>query len=189
MEGQDASKLWKSFSKCHFMAAKVNKQYLMNHSNFPPRLSLVKNNSNSTLIDAKFVGVKRMSDSLYGNKLSMKAMLRYKYQISIEGNDVASNLKWLLFSNSLVFMPKPTFNSWAMEELLKPFVHYIPIQADMSDVEVMVQWAEDHPRKAKEIAERSTLFMYDLLFHPDAYSDEEEIFRGIMERYQDNFGF
>ena len=40
---------------------------------------------------------------------------------------MASGLKWMLFSNSVVFMAPPTKTSWAMEEKLVPYVHYIPL--------------------------------------------------------------
>jgi hypothetical protein len=40
----------------------------------------------------------------------------------IAGNDVASGLKWALFSQSVVLMPPPNHTSWAMEELLEPWV-------------------------------------------------------------------
>jgi hypothetical protein len=36
----------------------------------------------------------------------IKEMLLYKFLLSIEGNDVASDLKWKLSSNSLVIIPK-----------------------------------------------------------------------------------
>lgn len=39
------------------------------------------------------------------------AMLRYQYLISAEGYDVASNLKWALWSRSAVIMPPPTLCS------------------------------------------------------------------------------
>lgn len=35
------------------------------------------------------------------------------------GNDVASGLKWMLASNSVVFMPLPRVETWAMESLLQ----------------------------------------------------------------------
>jgi hypothetical protein len=38
------------------------------------------------------------------------------------------------------------------------------------------------------IAQRSTLFIYDLLFHPDALDDENRVLEGIIERYEENFG-
>lgn len=75
-----------------------------------------------------------------------------------------------------------------MEGTLKPFLHYIPINQDMSNVEEMIDWAESHPEESRLIAERSTLFMYDLLFHPDAIEDERLVIQGIMEVYENNFG-
>jgi spore maturation protein CgeB len=35
---------------------------------------------------------------------------------------------------------------------LKPYVHYIPVKADLSDLEEQYQWAEEHPQEAKQIA-------------------------------------
>ena len=96
--------------------------------------------------------------------------------------------QWMLFSNSLVFMPPTTYISWAMESLLEPFVHYIPLKADLSDLEDMISWADNHPKDAQMIAERATLFVYDLFFHPDALRDEELILQGMMEIYEQNFG-
>jgi hypothetical protein len=75
-----------------------------------------------------------------------------------------------------------------MEGTLEPFVHYIPIHHDMSNVEEMINWAEEHPNETRLIAERSTLFVYDLLFHPDAIEDERLIIQGIMETFEYNFG-
>ena len=46
-------------------------------------------------------------------------------------NDVASGLKWMLNSDPVVFMPRPTHETWAMEGLLRPYVHYVPVEADL----------------------------------------------------------
>ena len=94
----------------------------------------------------------------------------------------------MMFSNSVVFLPPPTYVSWLMESLLIPFVHFIPVKKDLSDLEQMIAWADSHPDESRRIAERSTLFVYDLLFHPNALRDEELVLQGIMERYEQNFG-
>lgn len=47
---------------------------------------------------------------------------------------MATGLKWMLASNSVVFMPPPRFESWAMESLLKPWAHYVPIRRDTRDL-------------------------------------------------------
>ena len=56
--------------------------------------------------------------------------LKYKFVISLEGTDVASNLKWVMSSNSVAVMPRPKYESWFMEGRLQPGVHYIEIKDD-----------------------------------------------------------
>ena len=66
--------------------------------------------------------------------LSVEEQLQYKFILSIEGNDVATNLKWIMSSNSLCFMPTPKFETWYMEGKLIPNVHYVHIKDDYSDM-------------------------------------------------------
>jgi len=116
--------------------------------------------------------------------VGMKVIQSYKVIVSLEGNDVASGLKWSLLSESVVLMPPPTHTSWAMEEWLQPWVHYIPLFADGSNAEVMVQWVLNHDQEARRIAERATLFMYDLVYHPDAVEDDRKVKEEISRRYR-----
>lgn len=67
--------------------------------------------------------------------LGQAEQLRSRYLLSLEGNDVASGLKWMLLSNSVVMMPQPTMETWACEAFLKPMVHYVPVAPDLSDLE------------------------------------------------------
>lgn len=85
------------------------------------------------------------------NRISIKEMLKYKYLLSVEGNDVASNLKWIMASNSVLFMPRPQITSWFMEDQLIPWYHYIPVNDDFSDLEILIKWANDHPLQCKKI--------------------------------------
>lgn len=68
------------------------------------------------------------------NKETVIHMAKYKYLLSVEGNDVATGLKWMLYSNSVVLMSPPKYASWAMEDLLLPFVHYIPLNSDFCQI-------------------------------------------------------
>jgi hypothetical protein len=160
------------------------------HANDDIKFALVSKHLDSTLVNAKFSKVaKGAPKHMMGSYMDMKNQLAYKYIISIEGNDVSSGMKWMLLSNSVVLTPSCTMESWAMEGRLKPFVHFIPLKADMSNVEEMVRWAEMHPKETRLISERSTLFVYDAFFHPDAIEDEKRIMMRIMERYEQNFGY
>ena len=124
---------------------------------------------------------------LYGKRVSIADMLEYKAIIMLEGNDVSSGLKWALYSNSVVMTQRPTLTSWAMEELLEPWVHYVPLADDLSDVHEKMQWILDHDEEAQEIAHRSKLWIADLVLHPDAAHDEEVIFDEILRRYRAHF--
>jgi len=67
-------------------------------------------------------------------KISIKDHLKYKFVLALEGNDVATCLKWVMSSNSIAVMPKPTCESWFMEGTLIPNYHYIEIKRDFTDL-------------------------------------------------------
>lgn len=122
--------------------------------------------------------------NLLGEKMDLQDLLDYKVLIMLEGNDVPSGLRWALRSNSVVMMPPPTFSSWAMEELLEPWVHYIPLDPSFNDVEEKMQWVLDHDEEAEKISRQGSLWIKDLLEHPDAEKENVEINKRILERYQ-----
>lgn len=84
-------------------------------------------------------------------KMSISEHLNYKFIFAIEGNDVASNLKWVMSSNSVAVMPQPTCETWFMEGRLQPNVHYIEIKPDFSDVEERLNYYIEHPEEAEQI--------------------------------------
>lgn len=151
-----------------------------------PRCRFVYKSHNSTLIDAKlwytfheFTHIN--GRAMVSGKMSIADQLKYKIIISFEGNDVATGLKWNLLSNSVVLMPKPTKTTWAMENRLEPWVHYVPITSN--NVEEMVAWVIKHSNEARKIAERSTNFIHDLFLHPDAEKDGKAVMKEIAMRY------
>lgn len=157
------------------------------------RCRLVYNHANSTLIYARLTSTRgRMPDvldgvELVGDKVKIDSLLEYKGIIMIEGNDVASGLKWALLSQSIVLMPNPKHTSWCMEELLQPWVHYVPLNDFATNVEERMQWIIDNDEEAQRISERATLWMEDLVFHPDAAEDDRLIQEEILRRYQSHF--
>ncbi len=41
-------------------------------------------------------------------------------------------------------------------DYIKPWIHYIPIREDLSDLLEKLHWAEAHPREAKQISDQAT---------------------------------
>ena len=96
---------------------------------------------------------------------------------------MASGLKWALLSQSVVLMPQPKHTSWAMEELLQPWVHYVPISEELDDVEEKMRWIIENNDYAYRIAQRGSQWMQDLVFHPDAEEDDRLIQEEMIRRY------
>eukprot|EP00548_Thalassiothrix_antarctica_P017692 CAMPEP_0194195102 /NCGR_PEP_ID=MMETSP0154-20130528/75945_1 /TAXON_ID=1049557 /ORGANISM="Thalassiothrix antarctica, Strain L6-D1" /LENGTH=496 /DNA_ID=CAMNT_0038919589 /DNA_START=22 /DNA_END=1509 /DNA_ORIENTATION=- len=115
--------------------------------------------------------------------MSKFSQLQYKAIIIMEGNDISTGLKWALYSRSVVMMPPPTKTSFLMEERLQPYVHYVPLQPDMSDASQQMQWIIDNDDEARRIAERATLWIHDLLYHKDSKEDNQYIQEQILQRY------
>jgi Glycosyl transferase family 90 len=67
------------------------------------------------------------------------------------------------------------------------FQHYIPLDDFATNVEERMQWIVDHDEEAQRISERATLWMEDLIFHPDAAEDDRLIQEEILRRYQSHF--
>ena len=85
--------------------------------------------------------------------------LKFKYILSIEGNDKDSGLNWKLNSNSLVFMAKPRVTSWLMETTLIPNKHYILLNDDFSDLQEKLEWCNNNQDKCIEIIKNANEFM------------------------------
>lgn len=83
--------------------------------------------------------------------MSIDEQLQYKFIYCGEGNDVATNLKWAMSSNSLCFMPKPKFETWFMEGTLIPNFHYVEVQEDFSDLLNKMDFYIQNPIEAQKI--------------------------------------
>ena len=84
-------------------------------------------------------------------KMSLKEQLKYKFVLSLEGNDVATNLKWIMSSNSVCMMPRPKYETWYKEGTLIPNYHYIEISDDFSDIKSKFKYYLNNPELCKLI--------------------------------------
>ena len=77
----------------------------------------------------------KTNDPWFKGYLPIREQLNYKFIFCIEGADTATNIKWVMSSNSLCVMPKPKYETWFMEgKLIKDF-HYIEVEDDFSNAE------------------------------------------------------
>lgn len=92
-------------------------------------------------------------------QITLYAHLKYKFIMAIEGNDVASNLKWIMSSSSLAVMPKPTYETWFMEGRLKAGYHYVEVKPDFSDLEQQMDYYISHPEEAEAIVRHANEYI------------------------------
>lgn len=103
------------------------------------------------IIDAASTNRSDAHPEWQGQKLTIGEHLEYKFIMSLEGNDVASNLKWVMSSNSIAVTPKLRRETWFMEGTLIPNYHYIEVKEDFSDLEERLTYYIDHPDEAEAI--------------------------------------
>ena len=100
------------------------------------RLRFLEKCSKMDFIDAGNTAKSKSEEIPFAKpRLSIKDQLNYKFILSLEGNDVATNLKWIMSSNSVCIMPRPKFETWFKEGKLIPNYHFIEIKDDFSDIE------------------------------------------------------
>ncbi len=132
------------------------------------------------LFDVGDVGRKTDSPMAWRTgKMTIREHLDYQFVMAIEGNDVASNLKWVMSSNSIAVMPRPTCETWFMEGTLIPNYHYIEVKPDFSDVEERVTYYHEHPDEAERIIAHAHDYVAQFM-------DEERerlISLAVMEKY------
>lgn len=83
--------------------------------------------------------------------LSRREQLNYKFIACIEGVDVATNLKWVMSSNSIAVSPPMHYETWFMEGTLIPNYHYIEVKPDYSDLIEKLEYYIEHPVDAQAI--------------------------------------
>jgi len=116
--------------------------------------------------------------------MPVSGQLKYKFILSLEGIDVASNLKWIMSSNSIAFSQTLKFETWFMEGTLIPGVHYAELKDDFSDVEEKMEYYNSHPREAKEVVENAHRYV-DQFLNPAV---ERKIALLVFEKYLEKTG-
>ena len=116
------------------------------------------------LIDARFTHFAQLAEPvpalepLRGEWVSFEKQFKYKYHILVDGNASAYSASgWKFFTNALVFKPNSSWVQWYYGQL-QPWVHYVPIEADLSDLLDKIQWAIQNDLQSKTIAKNSREF-------------------------------
>lgn len=106
-------------------------------------------------------------------RIPMNEQLKYKYILDIDGHSKTNRMSYLLQSECLIFITESKYvtgNLRWYDILLDPYVHYIPVKYDFSDLESQILWARDHDDECKEIAKNAKK-LYNEYFNKEAIYD------------------
>lgn len=101
---------------------------------------------------------------LLRDQVDLLEMLRYRYQIDIDGEHSAWKSYFLkLSAETCVLKIQTEKRQWYYERLI-PWRDYIPVQQNMSDLYDAVEWAHAHDEQCHEIARNAYQVMSDLSY-------------------------
>lgn len=93
----------------------------------------------------------------YGHRCSVYEHFLYKYIPIIDGNCIASNHQWVFGSGAVPLLISHPDNDFWFRGYIIPWVHYVPISYDLSDMKQIIEWLVSHDKEAKQIAVNARL--------------------------------
>ena len=91
------------------------------------------------------------------DKLTPEQQTQFKYIVHIDGHVSAFRLSLELNMGSVILIVNSNYKMW-YKHLIKPYVHYIPVKADLSDLIDMIKWCKMNDDKCVEIVKNAKLF-------------------------------
>ncbi|HAB98962.1 MAG TPA: hypothetical protein DCE71_03985 [Parachlamydiales bacterium] len=149
----------------------------MAHFSTTPRFLLCQMAAeHSESIDAGFIHLDNPQIKVAVEKLGLKKPplskrdhLAYKYLPVLDGRMCTyPGYQWRLLSNSVCLKQESDEVQW-FYRALKPYVHYIPVQNDLSDLLEKIEWARKHDREAQNISIQAQQFASQHLKFEDVY--------------------
>ena len=133
-----------------------NNGYIYNFIDYKNKNKIPRKYFNEKFKNNKFI-------NLDNNKLSKSEQIKYKYLIDIDGyTNSWEGTVWKLYSGSVVIKQKSIWKQWYYDELIE-WVHYVPVNNDFSNLDIVIQWCINNDNICKQIAKNSRKFIKEKL--------------------------
>ncbi|XP_003219139.1 protein O-glucosyltransferase 1 [Anolis carolinensis] len=149
--------------------AKISKAFFRGSRTSAERDPLILlSRENPELVDAEYTknqAWKSEKDTLGeppAKEISLTDHCKYKYLFNFRGVAASFRFKHLFLCGSLVFHVGEDWQEFFYSQL-KPWVHYIPVKSDLSDVRELLEFVKENDDVAEEISERGRQFIMDHL--------------------------
>lgn len=124
--------------------------------------------SNPELVDAEYTknqAWKSEADTLHrppAKEIRLEDHCDYKYLFNFRGVAASFRFKHLFLCDSVVFHVGSAWLEF-FYPAMKPWIHYIPVKEDLSDVRDLLEFAKENDDVVHEIAKRGRQFIWDHL--------------------------
>jgi len=102
-------------------------------------------------IDVKKIGIKLVKP------LTPNEQSKYKYIINVPGHVSAFRLSLELSMGCCILLVGSKYKLW-FTGMLKPYVHYVPVKEDLSDLISQIEWCRKNDDKCEKMAQESSFF-------------------------------
>ena len=129
--------------------------------------------ANSEIIDAKFTKIDHLSlkqqiklvkANVVSEYVSFNDFLNYYYLVNADGYSCAWKSLFLkLASKSVTLIMQSNIEQWYFRKIL-PWVHFVPLNNDASDIEDIHEWLITHPLECIDIVENANKFIAEMKY-------------------------
>lgn len=93
--------------------------------------------------------------------------LKYKYLISVDGGTCAwLRVPWIMLSNSVLVKQETSKIEW-FYPAIKPYVHYVPVNENLTDIFEQLEWMKNHDQELQQISLNAQNFVKNNLMPED----------------------
>lgn len=114
-------------------------------------------------IDVKNIGLPIV------NFMTPEEQSTHKYIVHVDGHVAAFRLGLEMSMGSCILKADSPYRMW-FSHMIEPWVHYVPVKRDLSDLIERIEWCKKHDSRCKKIAENAKEF-YDRYLVRDGILD------------------
>ena len=120
------------------------------------------------------------------NHLTPFEQSQYRYILHLPGHSFAYRLGLELSMASVILLYPSNYNIWYVP-LLRPYVHYIPLEKglDPNEIYEKIQWCDDHLEECKKIAQNARDFYIKYL----SFDSTLDYFQRVLQKVSRKFDF
>lgn len=115
------------------------------------------------------------------NFMTLEEKAQFKYILNLDGHVSAFRLSHEFSFFSVVLIPKSKYYLW-FSHLLEPYVHYVPIKQDLSDLIEQIKWCIANDSECKKIASNALEFYKKYLEKDGVFDYMQKILNTISPK-------